>query len=423
MPDFSARIRTDYRDVDGLVLDCRHDGLASGGQFWLNSAPPARALFTGAHSHSTMAYLRDDSKYWRENALAGSVVFNITDGSSGVITENTGTTAAVALAGGSDNVFDNGDQYAITTMRFGNLYQDDADHRPSVSTVGDYLAATFARANGEFMKLDIPYDYAPSRYNIIADVAAINWTSADQAILDIPNFKFRARNSSGYYEYEHNGTKVAGPNTLSPGVWMIAPSGAAVYANVFFNNGVHLAGGSYSYPAMTAGAPAGYVGCIGGSDEFLDASLRHLCVWERRLCPLERDFVHDTFSPGNPLSDEDRMAISREVWTDDTDGDSKVRINPRQHVIPRYLLATGGEYARIQVAASVNGRILPDDDLDSRLFTWDVVEHPGISPAMYQDGGWSAVADIAVNATGHYTVACTREDGGMVFVHFDAEVS
>jgi len=48
------------------------------------------------------------------DALIGMQIFNTTDGSSGIITDNDGTTVTVtALAGGTDNDWGTGDTYEI----------------------------------------------------------------------------------------------------------------------------------------------------------------------------------------------------------------------------------------------------------------------------------------------------------------------
>ncbi len=71
---------------------------------------------TGAGNSATL--LSDSTKTWTVNALIGYQVFNTADGSSGVITANTANTVTVAaLAGGTDNDFDSGDEYEINKSR------------------------------------------------------------------------------------------------------------------------------------------------------------------------------------------------------------------------------------------------------------------------------------------------------------------
>lgn len=69
-------------------------------------------MHTGGNNEATI--LTDGTKAWDVDALIGYQVFNSTDGSSGIITDNDGTTVTVAaLAGGTDNDWDTNDTYEI----------------------------------------------------------------------------------------------------------------------------------------------------------------------------------------------------------------------------------------------------------------------------------------------------------------------
>jgi hypothetical protein len=70
---------------------------------------------TGTHTGGTHAtVLTDTSASWTTDEFIGQLLENTTDGSSGSITANTATTVTVlALAGGSDNQWENGDAYRI----------------------------------------------------------------------------------------------------------------------------------------------------------------------------------------------------------------------------------------------------------------------------------------------------------------------
>ncbi len=70
---------------------------------------------SGTHDGSNnAATLTDSTKSWTTNQYVRYMVYNLTDGSRGRITANTGTTATVTLTGGTDNDFDAGDSYKIT---------------------------------------------------------------------------------------------------------------------------------------------------------------------------------------------------------------------------------------------------------------------------------------------------------------------
>lgn len=99
MANFKAQIRASYRDLTGLVLDLRSEDLLSD---------------EGTHDGSSgAAALTDSTANWTTNAHVGRVVQNVTDGSYGVVTANTATTLTATLVGGSGNVWDAGDAYAI----------------------------------------------------------------------------------------------------------------------------------------------------------------------------------------------------------------------------------------------------------------------------------------------------------------------
>lgn len=69
----------------------------------------------GTHTagiHATI--LTDSAAAFKTDALIGQIIYNVTDGSSGTVTDNDATTATVvALAGGGDNQWDTGDAYTI----------------------------------------------------------------------------------------------------------------------------------------------------------------------------------------------------------------------------------------------------------------------------------------------------------------------
>jgi hypothetical protein len=69
---------------------------------------------TGANNQATV--MTDSTKAWTVDELIGYQIFNTLDGSSGMITANTADTVTVAaLAGGTDNDWDTGDEYEINS--------------------------------------------------------------------------------------------------------------------------------------------------------------------------------------------------------------------------------------------------------------------------------------------------------------------
>jgi len=79
--------------------------------------------FTGTHTGSSGASVLTDSAAnsgngWVTNDLIGLTISNTTDGSSGTITANTGTTITATLSGGTDDDWDASDAYTMTAAHF-----------------------------------------------------------------------------------------------------------------------------------------------------------------------------------------------------------------------------------------------------------------------------------------------------------------
>ena len=73
-------------------------------------------IHTGADDQATV--MTDATKAFTVDALIGYQIFNTTDGSSGIITDNDATTVTVAsLAGGTGNDWDTGDTYEINNSQ------------------------------------------------------------------------------------------------------------------------------------------------------------------------------------------------------------------------------------------------------------------------------------------------------------------
>lgn len=76
----------------------------------------ARPGHTGSHSGSSgQSTLVDTQKSFTPNEFVGWHVWNLSDGSKGKITSNNATTVTATLAGGSQNSWNAGDQYKITS--------------------------------------------------------------------------------------------------------------------------------------------------------------------------------------------------------------------------------------------------------------------------------------------------------------------
>jgi len=94
--------------------------LISGVEILVDGFVEERAYDYGSHDAADSATVMTDSVrtpgHWVVDALIGKTIYNITDGSSGVITDNDEHTVTVAaLAGGADNKWQAGDTYMIRT--------------------------------------------------------------------------------------------------------------------------------------------------------------------------------------------------------------------------------------------------------------------------------------------------------------------
>lgn len=90
---------------------------------WVASELPPRGTHTGGMG---VALLTDAAAHFPiPNGLVGQVVHNVTDGSFGTITANTLTTITAVLVGGTDNLWDTGDEYLIGVHLIDSMTGDD----------------------------------------------------------------------------------------------------------------------------------------------------------------------------------------------------------------------------------------------------------------------------------------------------------
>jgi len=96
-------------------------GMAGGSRATIHANNRNTNCWTGSHTggNGEATVLTDSTQSWDVGGLIGMQVFNSTDGSSGIITDNDGTTVTVAaLAGGTDNDWDTNDVYEINQSQF-----------------------------------------------------------------------------------------------------------------------------------------------------------------------------------------------------------------------------------------------------------------------------------------------------------------
>lgn len=95
-------------------------GMAGGAVTTIHASNRNVKCWTGAHDggNNEATVMTDSGASFTVDGLIGYQIFNTTDGSSGVITDNDGTTVTVAaLAGGTDNDWDTNDVYEINPSR------------------------------------------------------------------------------------------------------------------------------------------------------------------------------------------------------------------------------------------------------------------------------------------------------------------
>ena len=102
------------------TLDGNAAGMTGGDVATIHANNRNKDCWVGTHTPagSSNTVLTDSTASWTVDALIGYQVFNTTDKSSGIITDNDATTVTVAaLAGGTDNDFDQNDVYEINKSR------------------------------------------------------------------------------------------------------------------------------------------------------------------------------------------------------------------------------------------------------------------------------------------------------------------
>jgi len=96
-----------------LTVEATYDAAATQGiKIHVRTSLTDRVVGTHTGADGAAA-LTDAEAHFVVNELVGLTIKNLTDGSSGLITANTGTTVTATLVGGTDNDWDSGDAYII----------------------------------------------------------------------------------------------------------------------------------------------------------------------------------------------------------------------------------------------------------------------------------------------------------------------
>ena len=377
MPNFEAQVRTSYRDVAGLVLSCGRQDVVEDPvnpgfvREWINRAP-------GLPSKPRIRQPGDPASTY-------------------------------------------------TGARFTNPLQVDQALQPALAG----QRVQFDRARSTYlvcsMEGDAPENLGPLSAGYQFERGADS--SDNQAIFasQPSEFHIYRLNGSGNAQMFVNGFTTSVGGDHAEGTFLVGPDAAG-------DAPWEQDGGLYS-PGLNAGVAAqivdGSLFYIGADSALnhLDGTLDSIHVWAAELSPKTRDLIWQTLDQdGNDYSADLRAPMTVPIWTDLTGEvgiDQFDRLRPQPGFPHRYVkvtLPSSPALHRVQVAAAVNGVVLPDSQLGGDLFTHRWVETPGPFPVLTQDAGWSAVMDFDLKTQGHYTLQVVRANGGSVILHFDVEV-
>jgi hypothetical protein len=362
MPNFEARIRTGYQDVQGLVADLNVNGLARDGSSWRNDAPPR--------------VMSDPTRPRLRNAVQ-PVVAN---------------RPALAFAGDIPH-------YVFTKSQSSRLLLDmDGDFGPQ--------------------KLDYTFAYELQALGPDATI--------QQVIAGGSQFGLFARsNPAGNYGWRTDATTgfQAGPHPAGTVVYVLK---AGNVMERYIDNALSASGlgapitlGDESQnPVISIGSS----NLISGA--YFDGNLRSFRVWNRALLAPEVDFVFQSLAAGGiDHSSGDWAPIENRIWDDKTA--IPRRVNPSIVAAHRFLVAKipAGGNAHIVIEATLNGIVVPDTGLGGDLFSVSVLEKPTLTPPFVGPlvAGWSALQKVRLEDVGHFTLEMRRAAGGAIIFHIDVE--
>lgn len=141
----SATAVSNLKVLGGAYLNCSNKGISN-----------FSADGSGTHDGSNNASTLSDSGAFTADRLIGATVYNTTDGSFGVVTDNTDSLVTATLAGGTDNDWDNGDAYVIiyenSSVELRDVEINGAGYDAVYSANADKLVLTNAQIIGSGRK-------------------------------------------------------------------------------------------------------------------------------------------------------------------------------------------------------------------------------------------------------------------------------
>jgi len=429
-------LENDWDDGDVYTVQGDADGVLR----WKNMAPAARIVkpeYSGTHDGANnAATLSDSTAPWAGMSLAGMAVYNLTDGSLGWITANDDDSVTATLAGGTDNDWDTGDTYQIAAPRFGDAYCDSIAYQPAIRTIDGIRLAEFTKTLLTRLYVPLEHGFPESWWTVAVEVWNGSDTDAPQAIVELGGTTVVE-----IWRIHTVGSMAIAHGTVSYLKAGDHPDGVSVLQGIpasdvdYWNNGVvYIDNGTPFQPAtVVSDDKSGWIGgsSVAGGSQYFDGRIRSVRAWNRPLSVPEIEFLFRTLSSaGTDYSPAPRVGVSVRAWTDDTTsslGDWK-RVTGQLSMPERFLVAqvpitSQTTQAKLQLAASVDGKVRPDSELGGKLFRLDMIEFPAAVPMIEQESGWSSVFDLTLDARypGHYSCMISRENGGGVIVHFDVE--
>lgn len=389
MPNFTAQVRTSYRDVAGLVLSCDRqdvveDPLNPGFvREWVNRAP-------GLPSKPFVRQPGDPAPTYLGGRFSNPKNLD----------QATQPTLALTGPGEKRVQFDRARSTYLVTELIGADFPDAAPPQPIA------LAYQFVKGADASNLQGLIGDSS----NVLrafrrdgAGNAGIVSNGLLSLVGDHPDGTFLV-----------TGTIGGGGSDWAQDGASLAPAGT--------NDVNQIVTGSFL--VLGATAPGAVI------SNFLDGTLDSMHMWFGELSPKTKDLIWQTLNEdGVDYATDLRGPMSVPIWTDLT-GDQALdeydRLRPQTGFPHRYVkvsLPVTPALHRVQVACAVDGIVLPDSQLGGDLFTHRWVESPSFIPVLTQDAGWSAVFDFDLNVEGHYTLQITRTNGGGVILHFDVEVA
>ena len=366
MPNFEAKIRRDYADINGLVLDLNALGIVADPvtnrvSRWRNDAPPR---------------IRSIPSY----------------------------------------------------ARYKDALQAVATEQPLLGITGGIPHVAFDNALGQHMSLDMFGDFGADKeaytFSYELDVLGGDIT-VNQSIFgtdEVDLFAIGTPNTTRGYRLDATTDFDAG---VSPAdtvtVYQLEPGGM----NRFENGSP--AGGGAAAPVTLGDSTLNPVATLGGNNSgsgFFDGNIRNMRVWNRELQDNEISFAFQTLASDPAVDYSTGFAeIETRVWNDATA--LPPRVNPTlaaAHLFTIAKIPSGGT-GIIQFEATIGGVVLPDTALGGDLFALTALETPrGIPPLVTPVAvGWSSVQEVRVDAVGHYTLEFRRTAGGAIVFHVDVE--